>query len=725
MANTKVSGDLIQDGAISQNHLNENHGITTTDIGEGTALYYTDARVANYLTTNSYATEGYVNTATANAANWDAAFSWGDHSLVGYLTTETDPVYLASSWYTTTNNAANWDIAFSWGNHATQSYATESFVTTAVSNLVDAAPTTLDTLNELAAALGDDPNFATTVSASIGTKWTQDNAKISNWDTAYSWGNHASVGYLTSFTETDPTVPSHVKSITTTNISNWNTAYGWGNHASAGYASASSLSSYLPLTGGTLSGTLISGTASPTGSVIGGVRSYGSTNAYMGASDQSGRTAFFGVDASNYAMFGALTNHDTVIRANNTEYLRVHTGGYTTMSGSSRAPIFYDSNDTGYYVDPASVNSINQMFVKGSANGWSIITGTSSTARTVTSDGNRSSIIINSDLYPQLYLNAYTQAATNSTHGPVFSMTGSLSSGGYRRWGMGIAQANPNELSFGWFDNNDNPHYGVGINWGESQSARMWIDTGGNLFSRGSMRSPIFYDYNDTNYYLDPNGTSRTNVLTSFSVRNNYDVSVDHTYGMYFSNAGGESYSIFRESGAWSHPYPDLRIAFHTGIKLGAYFGYNGIRFYNNSDMVTQTASIGDGDNNLRGYYDIIAYASDKRLKEKIEPITDAIDKVKKLNGFTYNWNKVGEEYGWEPPKERESGVFAQEVQEVLPEAVRTAPFDQTHDEDGNMHSKSGENFLTVKYEKLVPLLIEAIKEQQQQIEELKSLVNK
>jgi len=57
-----------------------------------------------------------------------------------------------------------------------------------------------------------------------------------NWDTAYSWGNHALAGYLTSFTETDPTVPAHVKTITTTEKSNWNTAYGWGNHALAGYA---------------------------------------------------------------------------------------------------------------------------------------------------------------------------------------------------------------------------------------------------------------------------------------------------------------------------------------------------------------------------------------------------------------------------------------------------------------------------------------------------------
>lgn len=70
--------------------------------------------------------------------------------------------------------------------------------------------------------------------------------QISNWNTAFDWGNHASAGYLTSFTETDPTVGSHIKAITTTNISNWNSAFGWGNHASAGYALASALSSYVP-----------------------------------------------------------------------------------------------------------------------------------------------------------------------------------------------------------------------------------------------------------------------------------------------------------------------------------------------------------------------------------------------------------------------------------------------------------------------------------------------
>lgn len=59
---------------------------------------------------------------------------------------------------------------------------------------------------------------------------------ISNWNTAYGWGNHASAGYLTSFTEADPIFVAHPSfAITGTNISNWSTAFGWGNHASAGY----------------------------------------------------------------------------------------------------------------------------------------------------------------------------------------------------------------------------------------------------------------------------------------------------------------------------------------------------------------------------------------------------------------------------------------------------------------------------------------------------------
>ena len=58
-------------------------------------------------------------------------------------------------------------------------------------------------------------------------------------------------------------------------------------------------------------------------------------------------------------------------------------------------------------------------------------------------------------------------------------------------------------------------------------------------------------------------------------------------------------------------------------------------------------------------------------------------------------------------------------MEKVLPEAVKLAPFDN----DGKDNSISGENYLTVQYEKIIPLLIECIKEQQVQINELKNKI--
>ena len=57
---------------------------------------------------------------------------------------------------------------------------------------------------------------------------------MGQWSQAYGWGNHSTVGYLT--TETDPVFGASVAAgIGAGNITNWNTAYGWGDHASAGY----------------------------------------------------------------------------------------------------------------------------------------------------------------------------------------------------------------------------------------------------------------------------------------------------------------------------------------------------------------------------------------------------------------------------------------------------------------------------------------------------------
>ena len=69
-----------------------------------------------------------------------------------------------------TRKDANWDTAYGWGNHASASYATQTYVGTQISNLVDSSPAALNTLNELAAAIGDDASFSTTVTNNIATK---------------------------------------------------------------------------------------------------------------------------------------------------------------------------------------------------------------------------------------------------------------------------------------------------------------------------------------------------------------------------------------------------------------------------------------------------------------------------------------------------------------------------------------------------------------------------
>jgi Chaperone of endosialidase len=91
----------------------------------------------------------------------------------------------------------------------------------------------------------------------------------------------------------------------------------------------------------------------------------------------------------------------------------------------------------------------------------------------------------------------------------------------------------------------------------------------------------------------------------------------------------------------------------------------------------------------------ITAYYSDERLKTRLGVIDDALAKVKQLSGFFYHANKTAQKLGYKPV--REVGLSAQEVQRVLPEVVVPAPID--------------DRYLTIRYERIIPLLVEAIKE--------------
>ena len=187
---TTNSSYIREQGTGSLNILGNNLYLTDTNgakyllgvSGGFTKLYYDDSEKLSTKSTGIGVTGDITLTGTVDGVDIATlganAIVDGDFTTAGIMTTDGSGGYSVDS----------------------STYATETYVDTAVSNLVDSAPATLDTLNELASALGDDANFSTTVTTSIGTKWTEDATKISNWDTAYSWGDHSTEGYLTAET---------------------------------------------------------------------------------------------------------------------------------------------------------------------------------------------------------------------------------------------------------------------------------------------------------------------------------------------------------------------------------------------------------------------------------------------------------------------------------------------------------------------------------------------
>jgi hypothetical protein len=119
----------------------------------------------------------------------------------------------------------------------------------------------------------------------------------------------------------------------------------------------------------------------------------------------------------------------------------------------------------------------------------------------------------------------------------------------------------------------------------------------------------------------------------------------------------------------------------------------------------------------IRATNNVTAFYSDIRLKDNIERIKNIDEILDNINGVYFTQNKFAEQFGYNDYK-KQIGVIAQEIAKVLPEAVTIAPFDNDKD-----ISKSGENYLTVQYLKLIPIIIEGIKLQQAQIDKFKELI--
>ena len=144
------------------------------------------------------------------------------------------------------------------------------------------------------------------------------------------------------------------------------------------------------------------------------------------------------------------------------------------------------------------------------------------------------------------------------------------------------------------------------------------------------------------------------------------------------------------------------------------------------TDLMALASGVLTVNGEVRATSEITAYYSDRRLKE-IEPDgpgqdvegKDAADVLKEISGVYYKNNDEAKLFGYDSDK-RQVGLIAQEVQKILPEVVVPAPFDIA--EDGS--SKSGEDYLTIKYEKVIPLLVNAINAQTSKIQELKAKID-
>ena len=383
------------------------------------------------------------------------------------------------------------------------------------------------------------------------------------------------------------------------------------------------------------------------------------------------------------------------------------------------AGIYYDGNDTGYYCDPNSTsnlsrisNGTNQRFnihFRGtprsditsdqdywtSTQGWGTGYGTWDTAWQFGFGG--FDFWGNSTGHPQGSGYIHAQGIQSGLH---YATSGGGAGYGWQMVGAADATANRYWARGKW---------GGGISgWREfvmSDSNQSFV-----------LYATIMYDSNNTGYYCDPNSGSRMSSVNADFLRGYNAQSAT------LQMAGGATSGGFAGYGCYMYSDGNnaAGFAFHKG-------GYYAVNMALDSDNVIRIGGWSASSNrwqldmsgNMYASGNITAYSSDRRLKKNIVVIDNPIEMIKQLRGVYFDWEDFVDELGFNPVDRHDIGVIAQEVQAVIPMAVKPAPFDT----GSEGKSESGENYITVQMEKIVPLLIEVVKKQQEEIDDLKKLV--
>jgi hypothetical protein len=355
---------------------------------------------------------------------------------------------------------------------------------------------------------------------------------------------------------------------------------------------------------------------------------------------------------------------------------RLATTGYITSQnevyayGSLRSPIFYDNDDTGYYVNPNSVSYLYGLTLAGGSyfrpQNWIQL---DASYGLYWPNNNSAHFHANaSTTYGQLMMqgnrNGYggIYDSYSAVNGIMYDGSGN---GGVYREGSG---------RWYFYYNVSNDCMGIGTS-NTNSTYSLYLNKG--VYAPNRIDATSYYDANDSTYYLDLNGYSQINGNGSTGGSSGVGLNI-------YSTGGSGAIMAFHRGG---HYAVNMGLDSDNVIRIG---GWSASSNRWQLDM--------SGNGTFAG--NVTAY-SDLRLKDNIETITDALNKVKKIRGITYTRNDQQDKI------KRHAGVIAQEVQQVLPEVV----------------SVDNEGILHVAYGNMVGLLIEAVKEQQQQIDKLTKLV--
>ena len=219
-------------------------------------------------------------------------------------------------------------------------------------------------------------------------------------------------------------------------------------------------------------------------------------------------------------------------------------------------------------------------------------------------------------------------------------------------------------------------------------------------------------------YKLDVNGDMRAREIYNNGWFRNYDDTglYNQTYGSHFirNDAHHGNWKIWGNPvGGWNGlRFSDAEISLMAGRGTTKECGF----YYNGDNWALHV----DSGKNLYIPGDITAYWSDRRLKTNLRQLLHFDYVLTSLTGYTFNWNEKGQQIINKPADYEEVGLIAQDVQAVIPQAVKV-------NKAGIPINDTGVSFdyLTINYDKIVPFLIEGYKAQRQEIKDLQSKVER